>query len=62
MEDIFVLGFSLIVSIIAILGLRYYSKKRDEEMKELFREMDEYHEKRFNKLLNKTENDRNDAE
>ena len=62
MEDIFVLGFTLIVSIIAILGLRYYSKKRDEEMKELFREMDEYHEKRLNELLNKTENDRNDAE
>lgn len=59
MDDFFVLGLSLFASILAIFGFRYYSKKRDEEMKELFREMDEYHEKRLNELLNKTENDRN---
>lgn len=57
MDDFFVLGLSLFAIGLAIFGFRYYTKKRDEEIKELFREMDEYYENRLNELLNKKKND-----
>ena len=51
MEDIIVLAFAILFSAVLMIVLNIYSKRRDAEMKKIFREMDEEFEKRKNELL-----------
>jgi hypothetical protein len=50
-KDIIVLAFAFWFSAVLMIVLNIYSKRRDAEIKEMFREMDEEFEKRKNELL-----------
>ena len=51
MEDIIVLAFAILFSAVLMIVLNIYSKRRDAEIKEIFKEMDEEFEKRKNEIL-----------
>ncbi len=51
MEDIIVLGFAMFLSVGIMIVFNIYSKRRDAEIKEMFKEMDEEIEKRRNQIL-----------
>ena len=51
MEDILVLGFAMLLSVGIMIVFNIYSKRRDAEIKEMFKEMDEEIEKRRNQIL-----------
>lgn len=50
-KDIIVLAFAFWFSAVLMIVLNIYSKRRDAEIKEMFREMDEEFEKRKNEIL-----------
>jgi hypothetical protein len=50
-KDIIVLAFAFLFSAVLMIVLNIYSKRRDAEIKEIFKEMDEEFEKRKNELL-----------
>ena len=50
-KDIIELAFAFLFSAVLMIVLNIYSKRRDAEIKEMFREMDEEFEKRKNELL-----------
>ena len=50
-KDIIVLAFAFWFSAVLMIVLNIYSKRRDAEIKEIFKEMDEEFEKRKNELL-----------
>lgn len=50
-KDIIVLAFAFLFSAVLMIVLNIYSKRRDAEIKEMFREMDEEFEKRKNEIL-----------
>ena len=50
-KDIIVLAFAFLFSAVLMIVLNIYSKRRDAEIKEIFKEMDEEFEKRKNEIL-----------
>ena len=50
-KDIIVLAFAFLFSAVLMIVLNIYSKRRDAEIKEIFKEMDEEFEKRKSELL-----------
>lgn len=50
-KDIIVLAFAFWFSAVLMIVLNIYSKRRDAEIKEIFKEMDEEIEKRRNEIL-----------
>ena len=50
-KDITVLAFAFLFSAVLMIVLNIYSKRRDAEIKEIFKEMDEEFEKRKNEIL-----------